>query len=69
MKAAVRWASRKFLLAVASILLIVANEIVGIGIDPAAYDKIVNALIAYVAGEGIVDAVRAHGGNGGGEGL
>ncbi len=51
-----RLKSRKFLMALASILLIVINEIAELGIPADAYWAIILPVIAYILGESYVDS-------------
>lgn len=51
--------SRKFLLALSGAVLIVLNEGLGLGIDVDAYKYIVGVIMAYVAGESVVDVARS----------
>lgn len=50
-----RLKSRKFLMAFFTALLIILNEGLGLGVDPDAYAWIVGVVVAYIAGESIVD--------------
>ena len=51
--------SRKFLLALSGAVLIVLNEGLGLGIDVEAYGYIVGVIVAYIAGEAVVDVTRS----------
>lgn len=53
-----RLKSRKFLMALASILLIVINEIAGLDIPSDAYWAIILPVIAYIVGESYIDAKK-----------
>lgn len=53
-----KFTSRKFLMALAGILFIVATQILGIQVDEESYYTVVGAVIAYVIGETVVDATR-----------
>ena len=50
--------SRKFLLAIASILFIVITDMLNIAIDKEAYFSIVATVIGYILAEGHIDAKR-----------
>ena len=50
--------SRKFWLAVGSVILVIANEGLGLGIPEDAYWAVVLPVMAYVFGESYVDANR-----------
>ena len=50
-----RLKSRKFLMALAAILLIICNEMVGLNIPNDAYWAIVLPVIAYILGEAYTD--------------
>lgn len=50
-----RLKSRKFLMALAAILLIVINEMIGLSIPADAYWAIVLPVIAYILGEAYTD--------------
>lgn len=50
-----RLKSRKFLMALAAILLIIINEMIGLNIPPDAYWAIVLPVIAYILGEAYTD--------------
>ncbi len=54
-----RLKSRKFLMALASILLIVVNEIAGLSIPADAYWAIILPVIAYILGEAYTDGKAA----------
>lgn len=54
-----RLKSRKLLMAVAAILLIVANEMIGLNIPADAYWAIVLPVIAYILGEAYTDGKAA----------
>jgi len=54
-----RLKSRKFLMALASILLIVINEIAGLSIPADAYWAIILPVIAYILGEAYTDGKAA----------
>jgi hypothetical protein len=56
-----KWSSRKFLVAVFALLLIVLNEVLGIGVDPELYWQLVGVASAYILGESIVDAKHKEG--------
>lgn len=53
-----KWLSRKWLLVVATVALIVLNEGLGIGISEKAYWAVILPVMAYVCGESYVDANR-----------
>lgn len=53
-----KWYSRKFLLTLFTLILIVVNEVIGLGIDPDLYWQIVGAVSAYILGESFVDGKR-----------
>lgn len=57
-----RLKSRKFLMAVATALLIVFNEGLDLGIPPDAYGWFVGVVIAWILGESYVDGRAAGGG-------
>jgi len=50
-----RLKSRKFLMAIAAILLIVFNEVIGLDIPTESYWAIVVPVIAYIIGEAYTD--------------
>lgn len=50
-----RFTSRKFLLALANLLIVTLNEVFGFGIDEQAYMAISGPVIAYIAGEALID--------------
>ncbi len=54
-----RLKSRKFLVAIATILLVVCNEMVGLNIPPDAYWAIILPVIAYILGEAYTDGKAA----------
>ena len=54
-----RLKSRKFLMALASILLIAINEIAGLSIPADAYWAIILPVIAYILGEAYTDGKAA----------
>lgn len=54
-----RLKSRKFLVAIATILLIVCNEIIGLSIPDDAYWAIILPVIAYILGEAYTDGKAA----------
>ena len=54
----IRFTSRKFLLALATGLLIVLNEGFDLGIDQNAYWAIVGLAVSFIAAEGAADVVR-----------
>ena len=54
-----RLKSRKFLMALAAMLLIVVNEMVGLNIPDDAYWAIVLPVIAYILGEAYTDGKAA----------
>ena len=54
-----RLKSRKFLMAIATILLIVCNEMVGLNIPEEAYWAIILPVIAYILGEAYTDGKAA----------
>ena len=54
----VKLASRKFLLAVTSILYIVLTQILEIEIDAETFDSLVQIVLAFIIGEGLVDVAR-----------
>lgn len=54
-----RLKSRKFLMAFASILLIIINEIAGLNIPADAYWAIILPVIAYILGEAYTDGKAA----------
>lgn len=54
-----RLKSRKFLMALASILLIVVNEIAGLNIPADSYWAIILPVIAYILGEAYTDGKAA----------
>lgn len=47
--------SRKFLMAVFTLLIVTLNEVVGVGIDPDVYWQLIGIASAYILGESIVD--------------
>lgn len=53
-----KWLSRKWLLVVATVALVVLNEGIGLGIPEEAYWAVVLPVIGYVFGESYVDANR-----------
>lgn len=57
-----RFTSRKFLLAVASVVLVTLNEVFDLGIDEQAYMAIVGPIVAFIAAEGAIDFQRARNG-------
>jgi uncharacterized membrane protein len=59
--------SRKFWVAVAGAVLIIANEGFGLGIPEDAYWQIVALVLGYVFGEAAVDIARAKVVQGGGQ--
>lgn len=52
----VRFKSRKFLMALATMLLIILNEMIGLNIPSEAYWAIILPVIAFILGESFVDA-------------
>lgn len=50
-----RLKSRKFLVAIATILLIILNEMVGLDIPSESYWAIILPVIAYILGEAYID--------------
>ncbi len=50
-----RLKSRKFLVAIATILLIICNEMVGLNIPAESYWAIILPVIAYILGEAYTD--------------
>jgi len=54
-----RLKSRKFLMALASILLIIINEIIGLNIPSDSYWAIILPVIAYILGEAYTDGKAA----------
>ena len=54
-----RLKSRKFLVAVATILLIICNEMVGLNIPAESYWAIILPVIAYILGEAYTDGKAA----------
>lgn len=50
-----RLKSRKFLVAIATILLIICNEMIGLNIPADAYWAIILPVIAYILGEAYTD--------------
>ena len=50
------WLSRKFWLSLISFIVLLANQIWGIELDPAALAAVVLPIVAYVLGEAWVDA-------------
>lgn len=53
-----RLKSRKFLVAIATILLIICNEMVGLNIPAESYWAIILPVIAYIVGESYIDAKK-----------
>ena len=53
-----RLKSRKFLVAMATILLIILNEMVGLDIPAESYWAIILPVIAYIVGESYIDAKK-----------
>ena len=54
-----RLKSRKFLVAIATILLVVCNEMVGLNIPAESYWAIILPVIAYILGEAYTDGKAA----------
>lgn len=54
-----RLKSRKFLMSVATALLIIFNEGLGLGIPPDVYGWIVGVVIAWIVGESYIDGQAA----------
>ena len=54
-----RLTSRKWLTAIATILLIICNEMVGLNIPEEAYWAIISPAIAYILGEAYTDGKAA----------
>lgn len=54
-----RLKSRKFLVAVATILLIICNEMIGLNIPADSYWAIILPVIAYILGEAYTDGKAA----------
>jgi len=50
-----KWSSRKFLMGLATFLLIVLNELLSLGIPAETYWAIVTPVIFYIAAEAYVD--------------
>ncbi len=54
-----RLKSRKFLVAIATILLIICNEMIGLNIPADSYWAIILPVIAYILGEAYTDGKAA----------
>lgn len=54
-----RLKSRKFLLAIATVILIILNEAVGLSIPEDAYWKIIAPVVAFILGESYIDGKSA----------
>ena len=54
-----RLKSRKFLVAIATILLIICNEMIGLNIPAASYWAVILPVIAYILGEAYTDGKAA----------
>ncbi len=54
-----RLKSRKFLLSIATVVLIILNEAVGLNIPEDAYWKIVAPVVAFILGESYIDGKSA----------
>jgi len=54
-----RLKSRKFLLAIATVILIILNEAVGLSIPEDAYWKIITPVVAFILGESYIDGKSA----------
>lgn len=54
-----RLKSRKFLLAIATVVLIILNEAVGLSIPEDAYWKIIAPVVAFILGESYIDGKSA----------
>lgn len=51
-----RLKSRKFLLAVFNLIFVILNEVLQAPVDRQAYLAVTGGIVAYIAGEGYVDA-------------
>lgn len=54
-----KFKSRKFLIALAGVVIFVLNDVLGLHFDVQTVSGIVGSIIAYIVGEGIVDKGRA----------
>jgi len=54
-----RLKSRKFLLSIATVVLIILNEAVGLNIPEDAYWKIIAPVVAFILGESYIDGKSA----------
>lgn len=54
-----RLKSRKFLLSIATVVLIILNEAVGLSIPEDAYWKIITPVVAFILGESYIDGKSA----------
>lgn len=54
-----KFRSRKFLIALAGVVIFILNDVLGLHFDVQTVSGIVGSIIAYIVGEGIVDKGRA----------
>lgn len=53
-----RWSSRKFLLALFTLVFIVLTEVLGYDVDGETYWQLIGIVSAYILGESIVDTSK-----------